>query len=84
MRGLDYLPSGSVVDGLGAAIIAECQMRRIKGTLVATWPANGRSTVLPIIRSLLKDLGILSESDSNIEFVVGYPGSSWYDSDLYT
>ncbi|THU52910.1 hypothetical protein C4D60_Mb10t08880 [Musa balbisiana] len=58
VQGVDYLPSGSVMDGLGAAVIAECQMRRAKGTLVATWPANGRSTVVPIIRSLLQGLSI--------------------------
>ncbi|XP_042415899.1 uncharacterized protein LOC122005060 [Zingiber officinale] len=85
VRGLDYFPSGSVMDGLGAAIIAECQMRRAKGTLVATWPASARSAEMTMFGSLLKDLGFpMSESDGNDDFVAGYSGSSRYDSDLYT
>lgn len=85
VRGLDYLPSGSVMDGLGAAIIAECQMRRARGTLVATWPASARSAVMAIVGSLLKDLGFrMSESEGNDDFVAGFSGSSRYDSDLYT
>ncbi|CAL9199565.1 uncharacterized protein LOC135596041 [Musa acuminata AAA Group] len=85
VQGVDYLPSGSVMDGLGAAVIAECQMRRAKGTLVATWPANGRSTVVPIIRSLLQGLSIdVGASDADDEFDAGCSFSSRYVSDLYT
>ncbi|URE42302.1 hypothetical protein MUK42_24978 [Musa troglodytarum] len=85
VRGVDYLPSGSVMDGLGAAVIAECQMRRAKGTLVATWPANGRSTVVPIIRSLLQGLSIdVGASDADDGFDAGCSFSSRYVSDLYT
>lgn len=85
VQGVDYLPSGSVMDGLGAAVIAECQMRRAKGTLVATWPANCRSTVVPIIRSLLQGLSIdVGASDVDDEFDAGCSFSSRYVSDLYT
>ncbi|KAJ4752387.1 Proteasome assembly chaperone 1 [Rhynchospora pubera] len=49
LSGVDYLPSGSVMDGLGAAILTESQMKGIKGTLVATWPENGGIEVLKMV-----------------------------------
>lgn len=54
VKGVDYLPSGSVMDGLGAAILTECQMKGIRGTLLATWPENGGFEVL---KKALKELG---------------------------
>ncbi|KAJ4765761.1 Proteasome assembly chaperone 1 [Rhynchospora pubera] len=49
VSGVDYLPSGSVMDGLGAVILTESQMKGIKGTLVATWPENGGIEVLKMV-----------------------------------
>jgi hypothetical protein len=54
VNGVDHLPSGSVMDGLGAAILTECQMKGIKGTLLATWPENGGFGVLKMV---FKELG---------------------------
>jgi hypothetical protein len=54
VNGVDYLPSGSVMDGLGAAILTECQMKGIKGTLLATWPENGGFEMLKMV---FKELG---------------------------
>jgi predicted ATP-grasp superfamily ATP-dependent carboligase len=33
LRGIDYFPSGSVIDGLAAALLGRCQVKNIKGTL---------------------------------------------------
>ncbi|WOL08278.1 hypothetical protein Cni_G17031 [Canna indica] len=85
VEGVDYLPSGSMMDGLGAAILGECQMRKAKGTLMATWPDNGRPIVVPIIRSLLQRLNFdMDGSDGAKEMVAAFTSSSRYDSDLYT
>lgn len=52
LKGLDYFPSGSVVDGLAAALLARCQMRNIRGTLCVSWPQYGGSAVA-LVKSLL-------------------------------
>ncbi|KAJ3694623.1 hypothetical protein LUZ60_010103 [Juncus effusus] len=54
INGIDYLPSGSVMDGLGAAILTECQMRGLKGTLLAHWPENGG---FEVFKKVFEDLG---------------------------
>lgn len=54
VNGIDHLPSGSVMDGLGAAILTECQMKGIKGMLLATWPENSGSEVL---KKMFMELG---------------------------
>lgn len=52
LKGLDYFPSGSVMDGLGAALLARCEMRKIKGTLCVSWPQVGHS-VVSLVKSIL-------------------------------
>lgn len=52
LKGLDYFPSGSVMDGLGAALLARCEMRKIKGTLCVSWPQFG-SSVVSLVKSIL-------------------------------
>uniref|UniRef100_A0A7C9D5G1 Proteasome assembly chaperone 1 n=1 Tax=Opuntia streptacantha TaxID=393608 RepID=A0A7C9D5G1_OPUST len=52
LRDLEYYPSGSIVDGLAAALLARCQIRNIKGTLCVSWPEYGKS-VMQLARSLL-------------------------------
>ncbi|XP_078431579.1 trigger factor [Wolffia australiana] len=44
LRHSPYYPTGSVVDGVAAALLAECQMRGLKGTLFLTWPDDGSSS----------------------------------------
>ncbi|KAA8532817.1 hypothetical protein F0562_033066 [Nyssa sinensis] len=52
LKGLDYFPSGSVVDSLAAALLGRCQMKKIKGTLCVSWPDFGNSVML-LVKSLL-------------------------------
>lgn len=47
--GLEYYPSGSVVDGLGAAILGRCQILNVRASLFLSWPQFDDSAV-----SLLK------------------------------
>ncbi|KAF6139120.1 hypothetical protein GIB67_009963 [Kingdonia uniflora] len=82
VRGLDYFTSGSVVDGLGAAILARCQMRKSLGTLCVTWPEFGGSAML-MVKSVLRE--VLPE----VEFGGGLLGfdrirDPLFESDLYT
>ncbi|KAG5062938.1 hypothetical protein JHK85_004121 [Glycine max] len=49
---LDYYPSGSVVDGLGAAILARCQLMNIRASLCVSWPRFDKS-VVALIKGLL-------------------------------
>lgn len=58
LKGVDYFPSGSMVDGLGAALLAKCQRRNIKGTLLVCWPETGlaaKSLVKSILQKILPD-----------------------------
>ncbi|GAA0142910.1 hypothetical protein LIER_42743 [Lithospermum erythrorhizon] len=87
LKGLDYFPSGSVVDGLGAALLSRCQLKKIKGTLCLTWPEFGPSAV-SLIKSLLKEAvpGIQYGNTGNAnEFPrFSYSKGSPLDSELYT
>ncbi|KAI9075884.1 hypothetical protein K1719_042164 [Acacia pycnantha] len=38
LKGLEYYPSGSVVDGLSAALLGRCQILKIRGVLCVSWP----------------------------------------------
>ncbi|KAG0463954.1 hypothetical protein HPP92_020023 [Vanilla planifolia] len=58
VRRLEYLPSGSVIGGLGAALLGESQMRKKRATLCVTWPENGQLSVVPLLKPLLNDLGL--------------------------
>ncbi|XVE74440.1 hypothetical protein DITRI_Ditri12bG0017600 [Diplodiscus trichospermus] len=42
---LDYFPSGSMIDGLAAALLSRCQLKNMKGTLCVSWPEFGSSVV---------------------------------------
>ncbi|KAK9275204.1 hypothetical protein L1049_022466 [Liquidambar formosana] len=56
LRGLDYFPSGSVIDGLPAALLGRCQVRNIKGTVCVSWPEFGASATSLVKSLLLKDV----------------------------
>ncbi|KAL2519195.1 hypothetical protein Adt_15442 [Abeliophyllum distichum] len=69
IKGLDYFPSGSVVDGLAAALLSRCQLKKIKGTLCVSWPHFGVS-VMSLVKSLLLKgalAGINHSSDADLE-----------------
>ncbi|KAA0050240.1 Plant peroxidase [Cucumis melo var. makuwa] len=85
LKGLDYYPSGSVVDGLAAALLGRCQMKNIKGALCVSWPEYG-SEVVSLLKSLLHQNALLqpilefcTESINGDEYV-----NRIKDLDLYT
>lgn len=55
LKGVDYFPSGSMVDGLGAALLAKCQMRNIEGTLLVSWPETGLAAK-SLVKSILQKI----------------------------
>jgi|UniRef100_A0A2N9H0Y4 hypothetical protein len=89
LKGIDYFPSGSVVDGLAAALLGRCQMNNIKGTLCVSWPEFG-GAVVSLVKSLLQR-NVLPSLDLSINGDAGneYSRFSWtkdhpFDSELYT
>ncbi|CAJ2648296.1 unnamed protein product [Trifolium pratense] len=56
LDGLEYYPSGSVVDGLGAAILGRCQILKIRAGLCVSWPQFDSSVVF-LLKDLLRGLG---------------------------
>ncbi|KAH7833994.1 hypothetical protein Vadar_011727 [Vaccinium darrowii] len=85
LKGLDYFPSGSIVDGLSAALLGRCQMKRMKGTLCVSWPEFDVSVATFVKTLLLKNVLPELENgfDSKGEDVFGF-GNKTLDSELYT
>ncbi|CAN6443661.1 unnamed protein product [Victoria cruziana] len=54
VRELNYCPSGSLIDGIAASLLAACQVRKIKATLVVSWPESQVSVLL--LRSVLRNV----------------------------
>lgn len=82
---LEYLPSASVVDGLGAALLAKCEINKIKAVLCVTWPEFG-AAVLSLIKSRVLpalDLGLSLNSDAD-EYGFLRLDKDPFDSDLYS
>lgn len=52
LKGLDYFPSGSMIDGLAAALLGRCEMMNIRGALCVSWPEFDGS-VVAMIKSIL-------------------------------
>lgn len=89
-KGIEYFPSGSVVDGLGAALLGRCQMRNINGSLCVTWPEFD-GDVVSLVKSLLLDnvlpafdLSICNGGDGDEFSRFSQIKDHSYDSDLYT
>ncbi|XP_062189765.1 uncharacterized protein LOC133892817 [Phragmites australis] len=58
-RGVAALaPPGSVVDGLGAAVVAECEIRGKAASMVVTWPAGARPAEFGVMRRVAVELGV--------------------------
>ncbi|KAG2590971.1 hypothetical protein PVAP13_5NG367680 [Panicum virgatum] len=58
-RGVAALaPPGSVVDGLGAAVLAECEIRGKAASMVVTWPAGARPAKFAVMRRVAAELGV--------------------------
>lgn len=88
LKSLNYFPSGSVVEGLGAALLGRCQMKNIKGTLCVSWPELGGSVTAILKDLLLKD--VLPGVEIKMDAKGGIEGSRlghknhYLDSELYT
>ncbi|KAL6496079.1 hypothetical protein OROHE_002090 [Orobanche hederae] len=88
VKGFDYYPSGSVVDGLGAALLSRCQLLKVKGTLCVSWPDLGMP-VMNLVKSVL-----MKDVLNGVDYSVGRDYEAEYlrlsrkkdrvDSDLYT
>uniref|UniRef100_J3KXP9 Uncharacterized protein n=2 Tax=Oryza brachyantha TaxID=4533 RepID=J3KXP9_ORYBR len=58
-RGVATLaPPGSMVDGLGAAVMAECEMRGKAASMVLTWPEGARPVEFGVMRRVAAELGV--------------------------
>ncbi|CAA0828800.1 Unknown protein [Striga hermonthica] len=88
VKGLGYYPSGSVVDGLGAALLGWCQLMRIEGTLLMSWPDLGRPVMNLVKSVLVKDVlcGVEYSVDGDYEdeYLKLSRRKARVDSDLYT
>ncbi|KAL3631284.1 hypothetical protein CASFOL_024268 [Castilleja foliolosa] len=88
VKGFDYYPSGSLVDGLGAALLSRCELMKIKGTLCVSWPDLG-GPVMKLVKSLLV-MDVLNGVDYKVdgkyedEFLRLSRRKDRVDSDLYT
>lgn len=51
-------PARSVVDGLGAAVLAECEMRGKAASMVVTWPEGARPAEFGVMRRVAAELGV--------------------------
>ncbi|XAR65347.1 hypothetical protein NMG60_11009441 [Bertholletia excelsa] len=89
LEGVDYFPSGSVIDGLSAALLGRCQMKKIRGALCVSWPQHGRSVASLMKSLLLKDVlpGLEYKFDGEGEDMhsrFGQTEDHPLDSELYT
>ncbi|KAI3467183.1 hypothetical protein Pfo_023846 [Paulownia fortunei] len=88
VKGVDYYPSGSVVDGLAAALLSRCQLKKIKGTLCVSWPDLG-VPVMSLVKSLLvrdvlTGINYTIDGDYEDEYLRLSRRKDRIDSDLYT
>lgn len=88
VKGLDYYPSGSVVDGLAAALLSRCQLKKIKGTLCVSWPALGLPVMSLVksllVRNVLTGINYTIDGDYEEEYLKLSRRKDRVDSDLYT
>ncbi|KAE8667679.1 hypothetical protein F3Y22_tig00112383pilonHSYRG00298 [Hibiscus syriacus] len=89
LKGLDYIPSGSMIDGLAAALLSRCQLKNIKGTLCVSWPEFG-GPVVALIKSLLQR-NVLPNLDSSLKgdvqdqyATLNLIKHQHYDTEMYT
>ncbi|KAI3934503.1 hypothetical protein MKW92_031297 [Papaver armeniacum] len=83
VKGLDYFPSGSVIDGISAALLARCQIKKIRATLCVTWPQNGYSVISYLKSVVLKDV-LPKLTLSSVVLDSDLVRDSRYESELYT
>ncbi|CAL0315283.1 unnamed protein product [Lupinus luteus] len=88
LEGLEYYPSGSVVDGLAAAVLARCQVLGIRAGLCVSWPQFDAS-VSSLLKGVLRngalhglDLDLIF-SDEVLKSGKGRSKDHAFQSDLY-
>lgn len=89
LEDVNYFPSGSVVEGLSAALLSRCEMMKMEGTLCVSWPEFGRP-VSSLVRSLLIK-NVLPNVDHQVDneddmayLRLGRMKDRFLDSELYT
>lgn len=88
LKGLEYFPSGSMIDGLGAALLSRCEMKNVKGSLCVLWPDFGVSVRLLVkallVENVLPDLEFSADGEVDGEGLSFFQDKNPFDSDLYT
>ncbi|KAK1419805.1 hypothetical protein QVD17_29163 [Tagetes erecta] len=88
LKKLNYFPSGSVVEGLGAALLGRCQMKNIKATLCVSWPESGGSVTSIVkdllLKDVLSDMEVKIDADGEAEGLKFGHTNHYLDSELYT
>ncbi|KAL3510938.1 hypothetical protein ACH5RR_030339 [Cinchona calisaya] len=87
VTGLDYFPSGSMVDGLAAALLAQCQLRKVRGTLCLSWPEfdiSSKLLVKSILFKVLPGVNFASLGNDEDSFLKIDRDEDLPDSGLYT
>ncbi|XP_054810386.1 uncharacterized protein LOC129311915 [Prosopis cineraria] len=69
LKGLEYYPSGSVVDGLSAALLGRCQILNIRGVLCVSWPEFDAS-VVSLVKGLVQR-DVLPGLDLSLSYIKG-------------
>lgn len=81
LKGVPYFPSGSVVDGLAAALLTQCQIMKLKGRLLVSWP-DYDDPVVNLLTSVLKK--VCPAVDFSVSAKTPLLKALRVDSDLYT
>lgn len=88
IKGLDYLPSGSMIDGLSAALLSKCELKKMKGTLCVSWPDVGLPALSlaksVFVKNVLTGIKYSMEGGYEDEYVRLSRRKGRVDSDLYT
>lgn len=81
LKGVPYYPSGSMIDGLAAALLTQCQVTKLKGQLLVSWPDYDAS-VVNLLNSVLKK--VCPAVDFSVSAKTPLFKALRVDSDLYT
>lgn len=81
LKGVPYYPSGSMIDGLAAALLTQCQVTKLKGQLLVSWPDYDAS-VVNLLNSVLKK--VYPAVDFSVSAKTPLFKALRVDSDLYT
>lgn len=88
IKGVDYYPSGSMVDGLDAALLSRCQLKKMKGTLCVSWPDFGIPAMSLVksllVKNVLKGINYTINEEYEDEYLRLSRRKDRVDSDLYT